>query len=880
MIKYLFLCLLVFTVLSCSSSSEAVSCQDDSGCDPASQYCDKLNGFTDEAGISWGSCIDALLCPDGTCDAGFECDTNGYCKPLTGKPDKDGAAADNYVPAEQDNASPEKDSAIPAEQDTFIPDNTINDNTITDNTISDNTSAENDTPAQESDPGIVTDNTADSDTPAIDADTVDEDIVDVTQPTAVFTSPGDGSISANLKPNIVITFSEAIDKATVIADDTIKFTPSFTFTTSWNLSSTVLTITPDADIASESNSLTLTVGIKDKAGNALDKEYSWSFVLGTLTVTSKTPDDGTAGVPVASDIVVTFSKPVDDTTVTPASFMVSPAGGSAVAGVFTFNTEKTIATFNPDTDLVSDKEYTVSLTNAIKTASKILLTPASWKFKTPDTIPPTVVSSVPANGEQNANFGAITVVFSEAVKNIDTAAITLVKVSDSTALTITPSLSTDKKTATITPSPNLITNTEYRLTLNPDGANPLISDLSNNPLAKTVITFKTAAYGFKELSAGGVMTCAIDMQDKLWCWGRNYYGQLGIGNTTDKHVPTKISDDTWLKVSAGMFHVCGIKTGGALYCWGDNENSKLGTGNTTDKSTPTAVSNGGIWKTVAAGTDHTCGIKSDDTLWCWGDNYYGELGLASEPGVSNVPAQVAIGTTWKTISTGAYSSCAIKSDNTLWCWGDNSYGGLGIGNTTMKYTPVKESTASTNWAAVTVGRLHTCAIKDDKSFFCWGYNNKGQITGSGNKTNPTVIGSAMWNDTSAGSYNTCGIQSDSSLWCWGDNELGELGIGNTTNKSTPTQVGTSLNWIKISAGGTYISSSYYYHTCAINSANQLYCWGDNEFGQIGDNSTSTRNAPVFIKHPDQPNPPVPVPTPNSESFLQRFFLGFLSVIFQ
>jgi hypothetical protein len=189
-----------------------------------------------------------------------------------------------------------------------------------------------------------------------------------------------------------------------------------------------------------------------------------------------------------------------------------------------------------------------------------------------------------------------------------------------------------------------------------------------------------------KVEAGGHHTCAIKTNGSLWCWGYNYYGQLGIGTWLDKKVPTQVSGTNWVTVSAGVAHTCGVKTDGTLWCCGYNEYGQLGIGTWLDKNAPTQVGTGTNWVSVSAGKDHTCGVKTDGTLWCWGRNNYGQLGDGTT-GNKNVPVQVS-GTNWVSVSAGDGHTCGIKTDGTLWCWGDNLVGQLGDGTNTNKNTPV------------------------------------------------------------------------------------------------------------------------------------------------------------------------------------------------
>ena len=304
-------------------------------------------------------------------------------------------------------------------------------------------------------------------------------------------------------------------------------------------------------------------------------------------------------------------------------------------------------------------------------------------------------------------------------------------------------------------------------------------------------------------TAGGFHTCQVRVSDKtLWCWGANESGQLGTGDNINRNVPTKVNIAGVASVSAGSYHTCATKTDGTLWCWGSNGAGQLGIGltlttNTSshpDKNVPTQLYIAGV-ASVSAGNGHTCATKTDGTLWCWGWNSDGELGIGNTTG-KFVPTQLYIAGV-ASVSTGNGHTCATRTDGTLWCWGLNSDGVLGIGNTTGKFVPTKVNIAGV--ASVSAGTYHTCAKKTDGTLWCWGNNDYGEL-GIGtqgvttNKNVPTQLYIAGVASVSAGSYHTCATKTDGTLWCWGLNDRGQLGIGNATNpnsypnKNVPTQL--------------------------------------------------------------------------------------------
>jgi alpha-tubulin suppressor-like RCC1 family protein len=347
------------------------------------------------------------------------------------------------------------------------------------------------------------------------------------------------------------------------------------------------------------------------------------------------------------------------------------------------------------------------------------------------------------------------------------------------------------------------------------------------------------------VSAGEYHTCAVHGDHTLWCWGENGNGQLGDGTTNGSDVPvqetTAASD--WAAVTAGYVHTCAIKTTGTLWCWGDNGNGQLGDGNTSDSHVPVQESTASNWAAVAAGYNYTCAIKTTGTLWCWGDNGNGQLGDGTTNG-SDVPVQeTTAASNWAAVAAGYNSTCAIKTTGTLWCWGNNGNGQLGNGTTNGSDVPVQETTAASDWAAVTVGYVHTCAIKTTGTLWCWGNNGNGQLgNGTTNGSDVPVqetTAASDWAAVAAGNVHTCAVKTTGTLWCWGYDGDGQLGNGTTNGSDVPVQeTAAASDWAAVSSG--------YAHTCAIKTTGAVWCWGYNGDGQLGDGTNNESHVPVQV----------------------------------
>jgi alpha-tubulin suppressor-like RCC1 family protein len=231
------------------------------------------------------------------------------------------------------------------------------------------------------------------------------------------------------------------------------------------------------------------------------------------------------------------------------------------------------------------------------------------------------------------------------------------------------------------------------------------------------------------VTSGGSQTCAIKQDSTLWCWGGNTSGQLGTGNTKPSSVPVQVTNTGWAQVSDNYYHTCAIKQDGTLWCWGSNADSQLALDPTVSYRPAPSQIVGSTWEQVTTGADHTCAIKQDGTLWCWGGNSTGQLGNQTVPAAlhSKSSGLLSIVGVWTEVSAGQKHTCAIASDKALWCWGDNSQGQLGTGNTTQAIVPAAISSTGLTWEHVAAGLTHTCALATGGTLWCWGSNSDGQL---------------------------------------------------------------------------------------------------------------------------------------------------------
>ncbi|MBI2891813.1 MAG: hypothetical protein HYY13_13650 [Nitrospirae bacterium] len=448
--------------------------------------------------------------------------------------------------------------------------------------------------------------------------------------------------------------------------------------------------------------------------------------------------------------------------------------------------------------------------------------------------------------------------------------------------------------------------------------------------------------------------CALKADGYVWCWGRNAQGELGIGNNTGPETCSSVACSKLplqvqgslanvVAISVGSENTCALRSDGAAYCWGDNYYGQLGIGNTTDTYTPAAVSGGNTFTAISTTGSHACAITSGGGAKCWGWNNVGQLGegSGSGPEVCNgqscaMTAQTVLGvggvgslSNVVSISAGSRVACARLSDGGARCWGLSNNGQLGNGGTANSTTPVIVAGFGAGTGALGVtgssagGADHNCAVMSDGTERCWGSNTTGEL-GNGTNTGPDdcsgnacgkssgavqTLTSVAWASNgsqtsfalmadgtlqswgyntpnsplgrvcgapcaspgavtvlegpvgliaptrarasgsgagatrahepiSAGDGHACAVATDGQARCWGLNANGQLGIGSTTNSTTPVKITSIGNVVSVSSGGS--------HACALVAGGTVKCWGKNANGQLGDNSTTERTSPVAV----------------------------------
>jgi alpha-tubulin suppressor-like RCC1 family protein len=360
-------------------------------------------------------------------------------------------------------------------------------------------------------------------------------------------------------------------------------------------------------------------------------------------------------------------------------------------------------------------------------------------------------------------------------------------------------------------------------------------------------------FGGGQLTAGFSTTCAIRSSAGVYCWGSNTNGRLGIGGPTNLRPFSAVTGPVLHGVvsSALATHSCGLDAGGAAYCWGSNGAGQIGDGTTTTRLVATAVSmpSGVAFASVAVGASHSCGISFTRDAYCWGDNSTGELGDGTSTNRA-LPTAVAGGFSFIAISPSNNHTCALDAAGVVYCWGNNSSGQLGDGTTAMHLAPAPVAMPTgVTFTSLAVGNVFSCALSTAGTEYCWGNNGNGQL-GDGTTTSrstptPVIMPSGVtWiSFIAAGNGVQCARSSANVVYCTGSNSSGQLGDGTTTSRSQLASV-TMPSGVAFS--GMAVSSA---HVCATTQTDEVYCWGKNGSGQLGDGSTTLRTIPTAAALP-------------------------------
>ena len=413
-------------------------------------------------------------------------------------------------------------------------------------------------------------------------------------------------------------------------------------------------------------------------------------------------------------------------------------------------------------------------------------------------------------------------------------------------------------------------NTKYYVQI-PDGQSiinqnhPVYMYYGNSSMARDLERSVKKRYDLEtpspSSSSGGTSyhRCWIEKPSgEVECSGRNQYGQLGDGSTSNSETQVTVSSqEDFVGIATGAQHSCGFKDNGEMYCWGRNQYGQLGDGSTSQSSTPVEVTGMDDVVDIALGDYFSCAVESGGGLYCWGQDTYGELGTyqSRDDNVigsqSTTPVRVDDGEGLglaSSVSASGNHVCAVEDSGTTYCWGRNNNGQLGDGTTSNSEVPVQVSSGEGlgNAVKVAVGDSTSCAIEDTGTTYCWGRGNEGQL-GDGNTGNHNApvqvhngggLGNAYDIAVNKGG-STCGLDTGGGLYCWGDSNSIP---GTGSNQDTPTEItnaGDGLN-NPVSVHGGYNSM------CSVDRTGDGFCWGTNFYGEFGTGGTSDYSNPAQV----------------------------------
>jgi len=351
-----------------------------------------------------------------------------------------------------------------------------------------------------------------------------------------------------------------------------------------------------------------------------------------------------------------------------------------------------------------------------------------------------------------------------------------------------------------------------------------------------------------KLMSGPDHSCAIMEDSTIRCWGLNSSGQIGDGTTTTRWSPVSVDGLTnVVAVSTGHGITCAIVAGGTTYCWGGS--GRVGDGTNITRHTPTPVS--GLVDAIAidSGYDHSCAIRAGGSVVCWGGNSARQLGDNTNVGWSYAPVPVYGLTDAIAIDVGSSYSCAVRVGGQVVCWGSANSGRLGNGSSTGIVPTPTPVTGISNAIAISAGNFHTCALLSDATLMCWGQNSRGQL-GIGTMSSMSTVPVAVQDLTdvisiSAGYSHTCAVRGNgctaTDAYCWGFGYSGQLGNGiqgSGSDQALPSQVLNLTGAASISTGSSF--------SCASLSDGSAKCWGLSSSGHLGDGGGSSTSIPVDV----------------------------------
>ena len=321
-----------------------------------------------------------------------------------------------------------------------------------------------------------------------------------------------------------------------------------------------------------------------------------------------------------------------------------------------------------------------------------------------------------------------------------------------------------------------------------------------------------------QISAGlGSLSAAVRTNGTAWGWGCNQVGVLGDNSTTNSSSPVSVvgSFTDWCQISAATCHTAAVRTNRTIWTWGLGSLGQLGDNTTTNKSSPVSVVGGFTdWCQVDTGFAHTVALRTGGSAWSWGEGTFGKLGDNTTTNRSSPVSVVGGFTDWCQVSAGSFSSAGVRRNGTAWGWGRNTCGALGDYTTTDSSSPVSVVGGFTDWCQISVVSGTSVAVRSNGTIWAWGQGLCGRLGDNTtvDKSSPVSVvgGFTDWCQSSTGGSTSAGMRTNGSTWSWGIGSLGRLGDNTTVDKSSPVSVvGGFTDWYQVSVGSS--------HTIALNA---------------------------------------------------------------
>jgi alpha-tubulin suppressor-like RCC1 family protein len=411
-------------------------------------------------------------------------------------------------------------------------------------------------------------------------------------------------------------------------------------------------------------------------------------------------------------------------------------------------------------------------------------------------------------------------------------------------------------------SVSLSANSDSNITYSNTSALPAgTSLLSNGYFYGTVTIGQQTTYSFdvkatdaelQDATRTFSMTVTVTPAIRLYAWGGGGIGQLAQNDTVYRSSPVQVgTETTWSSQFACGWGGAAIKNDGTLWTWGQNNFGQLGKNDTVYRSSPVQVGSGTTWSKISIGmSNRMVAIKTDGTMWTWGRDYNGSTGLNTPNIHRSSPTQIGADTNWSSVNAGFDITFAVRTDGTLWVWGyANQYGEFGTNNisSTGRSSPTQVG-ASTNWAEAISAETWSIGRRTDGTLWSWGHgssvNGALGLNETVDRSSPTQIGTGTtWSSFTYGDNggtSVLAVKTDGTLWAWGSDGSGQAGKNSTgTNRSSPTQVGFDTNWLKADL-------IYKDAVIAIKTNGTLWSWGNNNHGRLGLNDKVFRSSPTQV----------------------------------